>query len=113
MSYLESDEGGALLRLVLYTTSKSQAEKVLEFTTPTQALTVSEVCKNLLEGNLPLNAEETKVLSQHKLILRYLANPGLSITQRVQKVRYHHPVLTRILLLLKGHLLKVLKDLQQ
>ena len=111
MSKLKNLECKSFINLIIHTSSTTQAVTVLQTVSTEQALAISEIVLNVLQGNITLSAEEKSTFKRHKNLLRRLSDSSLSSAHRVRLTRVNSSILVRLLRQLKHKLIPVLKQL--
>lgn len=61
------------LSLLSKSRNKKRRNQLLSIATPSELLAISEICHNLLKGNLPLKNLQQKKLEKYKKVLRKLS----------------------------------------
>jgi hypothetical protein len=60
-----------------------QLRKAIVKTAPTDLVgSVADCCRNVLDGRVPLSAQQRRKLSLHKQALRLLAQPGVGVQKK-------------------------------
>lgn len=111
MSKLKRSDCKVFVKLVIITTSLKQAASIVKLVEPDQALAISEIILNILEGNVPLAPVHKKTFAKYKTLLRKLGTPKLRPAARVKLIVVNAKVLAGLLRLVKTKLLSILEQI--